>query len=162
MAMRLENLDGGWKMIYSETLSGRKIIWDLSGDGEILRLPHGVEELRKRSISRHNCPNLKRVFIPNFVETIRQNAFDGFGPELEICCQKTGKPRGYFDGEYVERFMEDGAPYYLTHYGCWLHRSAMVRSEDSEGRLTWSCRNLEELCAAKPTVRWGVSPEQLK
>lgn len=160
MGMKLENLDGGWKMIYSETPAGRKIIWDMSGDGESLVLPPNVEEVRKRAISRSNCPNLKRVYIPNYVETIRQDAFDGFDQTLEISCQKSGKPYGYFEGEYVERFMEDGAPYYMTHYGCWLHRSVMLRSEDSEGRLTWSSQDVERICAVKPTVKWDVSPEE--
>lgn len=160
MGMKLENLDGGWKVIYSESPTRRKIIWDITGEGEELIFPAGTLEIRKRAVSKVNCPNLKRVYIPNYVETIRQDAFDGYDEGLVISCQKSGKPYGYFEGEYVETMFEDGAPYYMTHYGSWLHRSVMVRSEDSEGRLTWSSRDVKDLLAVKPTVRWSVEPDQ--
>lgn len=157
MGMKLENIDGGWKMIFSETPSGRRIVWDITGEGDTLVIPSQVQEIRKRAVSKTNCPNLKRVYIPNYVEKIYQDAFDGFDEQLLICCQKTGKPYGYFEGEYVETFEEDGAPYYMTHYGSWLHRSVMLRSEDSEGRLTWSSKHASEILNIKPSVKWNVS-----
>ena len=156
MAMELEKLENGWQIIFSRNASGRRVLWDVSGDGESFTIPEGFVEIRKRALNRTGCPNLKECKIPAHVQLIRQDAFDGFGPELQIYCEKPSKPMGYFDGEYTEELHSDGSPYFVTHYGTWLRRSVVIRSEDNNGELTWISNSAEQELAVRPTVTWGA------
>ena len=156
MALKLEQYGEKWKIIYSVDAAGNKVLWDVSGDGEVFVVPAGVKEIRKRAISAGNCPRLKQVNIPNCVRTIHRGAFDGFGENMVVFCASPEKPAGFFEGEYEEVFQSDGASYYVTHYGSWLCRSAVVRSRDEEGRLTWASVNESET-ANRPRVRWGCT-----
>ena len=56
--------------------------------------------------------------------------------------QLTPAPKGY-------------KPYYITHYGSWLHRSVVLRSRDCEGRLTWMSCTPDSEIARRPSVKWG-------
>ncbi len=156
MGLRLEQYGERWKIIYSVDAAGNKILWDVTGDGDVFVVPAGVKEIRKRAISVSNCPFLKRVMIPSSVRTIQRGAFDGFNSDLVVFCASPEKPAGFFEGEYEEVFEEDGAPYYVTHYGSWLCRSAVLRSRDEEGRLTWASFSESEL-SNRPRVRWGCT-----
>jgi len=155
MALKLERQGEHWQIIYSIDSSGEKVLWDVTGDGERFVVPAGVAEIRKRAFDRCNCPNLKQAVIPKGVHTIGKGAFCGFGSELEVLCCSPEKPEGFFEGEYVEVFTEDGAPYYITHYGSWLCRSVVLRSKDAEGRLTWTSIGSHGELSARPMVRWG-------
>jgi hypothetical protein len=156
MALKLEKLDG-WQIIYSEQSSGAKVLWDVTGDGTQFEVPAGVVEIRKRSFQRGNVPALKQVTIPESVKVIGQGAFDGFGPDLEIRCACQYKPEGFFEGEYGEDFTEDGTTYHITHYGSWLRRSVVLRSRDSDGRLTWMSTSSATEISDRPTVLWGCT-----
>ena len=136
MSLKLEQYGQNWKIIYSVDAAGRKVLWDVSGDGDVFVVPAGVTEIRKRAIHR--------------------GAIDGFNSDLVVFCASPEKPAGFFEGEYEEEFQEDGASYYVTHYGSWLCRSAVLRSCDEVGRLTWSSFADGEL-ANRPRVRWGCA-----
>lgn len=156
MSLKLEQYGQNWKIIYSVDAAGRKVLWDVSGDGDVFVVPAGVTEIRKRAISAGNCPRLRQVTVPNSVRTIHRGAIDGFNSDLVVFCASPEKPAGFFEGEYEEEFQEDGASYYVTHYGSWLCRSAVLRSRDEVGRLTWSSFADGEL-ANRPRVRWGCA-----
>lgn len=159
MALKLENCGENWKIIYSELSTGGKVLWDVSGKGEQFSVPADVVEIRKRCFDRVNCPNLRQVNIPERVRVIHKGAFDGFGSELEICCATQYKPEGFFEGEYVSEQQEDGSTYYMTHYGSWLRRSVVLRSRDSEGRLTWLSATPDSEISQRPVVRWGCTAD---
>ena len=155
MALKLVKSGDNWNIIYSERPNGEKVLWDVSGSGEEFTVPADVTEIRKRAFDRNNCPNLQKVFIPEKVRLIHKDAFDGFDTELTIECASQYKPEGFFEGEYVEEHEEDGATYYITHYGSWLHRSVVLRSRDCEGRLTWISGTPDSEIAHRPNVKWG-------
>lgn len=157
MALKVKKHGENWKIIYSENQSGEKILWDVTGTGESFSVPEDIVEIRKRTFDRENCPGLKRVIIPKSVHTVQKGAFFGFGSELEVLCRSQEKPEGFFEGEYEEVFTEDGAPYYITHYGSWLCRSVVLRSRDAEGRLTWASIGAHGELAARPVVSWGYA-----
>lgn len=155
MALKLEKCGENWNVIYSEHPNGEKVLWDVSGSGTEFDMPAGTVEIRKRAFNKVNCPNLQTVRIPEKVRVIHQGAFEGFTSELTIECACQYKPEGYFEGEYIEEHEEDGATYVITHFGSWLHRSVVLRSRDSEGRLTWISTTQEEELARRPIVKWG-------
>ncbi len=160
MALKLARLDADWQIIYSENSAGEWVLWDVSGTGTSFTVPEQVAEIRKRAIARDNCPALNRVIIPAHVQTIHKDAIDGFGQELAVCCAHPSKPDGFFEGEYVEETQEDNGTYYMTHYGSWLCRSVVLRSQDAEGRLTWTHLSMAGELVNRPQVRWGYQVEQ--
>ncbi len=159
MALKLEKLDG-WNIIYSEHPSGEKVLWDVTGTGTHFEVPTAVTEIRKRAFDRNNCPHLEQVYIPEQVQVIHRDAFDGFDNSLVIRCACQYKPEGYYEGEYVEEFQEDGATYYITHYGSWLRRSVVLRSRDSAGQLTWISSAPDSEISQRPRVQWGCRREE--
>ncbi len=160
MALKLEKYGENWNIIYSEHPSGEKVLWDVTGTGSSFVVPADVVEIRKRAFDRNNCPSLEQVFIPERVKVIHRDAFDGFDNSLEIRCACQYKPEGYYEGEYVEEFQEDGTLYHITHYGSWLRRSVVLRSRDSEGRLTWISCSPDSEISQRPKVQWGCRREE--
>ncbi len=160
MALKLEKYGENWNIIYSEHPSGEKVLWDVTGTGSSFVVPADVVEIRKRAFDRNNCPSLEQVFIPERVKVIHRDAFDGFDNSLEIRCACQYKPEGYYEGEYVEEFQEDGTLYHITHYGSWLRRSVVLRSRDSGGRLTWISCSPDSEISQRPKVQWGCRREE--
>ena len=160
MALKLEKYGEDWNIIYSQHPSGEKVLWDVTGTGSSFVVPADVVESRERAFDRTNCPYLEQVFIPERVKVIHRDAFDGFDNSLEIRCACQYKPEGYYEGEYVEEFQEDGTLYHITHYGSWLRRSVVLRSRDSEGRLTWISCSPDSEISQRPKVQWGCRREE--
>ena len=160
MALKLEKYGEDWNIIYSEHPSGEKVLWDVTGTGSSFAVPADVVEIRKRAFDRNNCPSLEQVFIPERVKVIHRDAFDGFDNSLEIRCACQYKPEGYYEGENVAEFQEDGTLYHITHYGSWLRRSVVLRSRDSEGRLTWISCSPDSEISQRPKVQWGCRREE--
>ena len=156
MALSLERLGREWQIIVLEDSSGKRELLDVKGDGERFQLPRTISLIRKRAFSPVNCPNLKEVYLPETVETIQQDAFDGYDEALQIHCQFKKRPSGFFEGEYREEFVDgDGQSYFFTHYGSWLHRSVVLHSRDEEGCITWLSPTAEKEIRVRPTVHWG-------
>lgn len=156
MALNLEQLAGGWQIIVLQDSAGNRELLDVKGEGARFEVPGDIAVIRKRAFSPVNCPNLEEVYLPETVETIRQDAFDGYDGNLTIRCQAKKRPSGYFEGEYREEFVDgDGQSYFFTHYGSWLHRSVVLHSRDEEGTITWLSPTAEEEIKVRPKVSWN-------
>lgn len=158
MALNLERLEHGWQIIVLQDSTGKRELLDVKGEGEQFQLPQDITLIRKRAFSPMNCPNLRAVYLPETVETIQQDAFDGYDEGLQIHCQARKRPSGFFEGEYREEFVDgDGQSYFFTHYGSWLHRSVVLHSRDEEGSITWLSPTAEKEIRIRPRVSWNCA-----